>query len=60
MDKIWLKQYPPGVPATIDVALYPSLVALLEESFRRHANKPAYRFMGKVFTFAQVDETCPS
>ncbi len=56
MEKTWLKQYPAGVPATIDVAQYPSLVALLEESFRKHANKPAYRFMGKVVTFAQVDE----
>jgi long-chain acyl-CoA synthetase len=56
MDKIWLKQYPAEVPATIDVAQYPSLVALLEEAFRKHAAKPAYRYMGKVITFAQVDE----
>ena len=32
MEKTWLKQYPAGVPANIDVAQYPSLVALLEES----------------------------
>jgi long-chain acyl-CoA synthetase len=56
MDKNWLKQYPAEVPATIDVAQYPSLVALLEEAFRKHAAKPAYRYMGKVITFAQVDE----
>ena len=56
MEKTWLKQYPAGVPAQIDVALYPSLVALLEESFRKHAALPAYRFMGKVISFAQVDE----
>jgi long-chain acyl-CoA synthetase len=56
MEKIWLKQYPAEVPATIDVAQYPSLVALLEEAFRKHAAKPAYRYMGKVITFAQVDE----
>jgi len=56
MEKIWLKQYPAGVPATIDVALYPSLVALLEESFRKHAALPAYKFMGKAISFAQVDE----
>ena len=56
MDKIWLKQYPAGVDANVDTGLYPSLVALLEESFRQHAAKPAYKFMGKAFTFAQVDE----
>ncbi len=56
MDKIWLKQYPAGVDANVDTGLYPSLVALLEESFRQHAAKPAYKFMGKAFSFAQVDE----
>jgi long-chain acyl-CoA synthetase len=56
MEKIWLKQYPAGVPAEIDVAQYPSLVALLDESFRRYADRLAYKFMGKAITFRQVDE----
>ncbi len=56
MEKTWLKQYPAGVPAEIDVAQYASLVALLEESFRKYRDLPAYRFMGKVVTFAQVDD----
>ena len=56
MEKTWLKQYPEGVPAEIDVAQYASLVALLEESFRKYRDLPAYRFMGKVVTFAQVDD----
>ena len=30
MDRIWLKNYPPGVPADIEAAQYPSLVALFE------------------------------
>ena len=56
MEKTWLKQYPEGVPAEIDVSQYASLVALLEESFRKYRDLPAYRFMGKVVTFAQVDD----
>jgi long-chain acyl-CoA synthetase len=56
MDKTWLKQYPAGVPANIDVAQYPSLVALLDESLKKYANLPAYKFMGKTITFAQVDD----
>ncbi|HEX2540912.1 MAG TPA: long-chain-fatty-acid--CoA ligase [Caldimonas sp.] len=56
MDKIWLKQYPAGVPAEIDVAQYPSLVALLDESFRRFGDRVAYKFMGKSITFRQVDD----
>ena len=31
MERIWLKHYPAGVPADIDVTQYSSLVALLEE-----------------------------
>jgi len=56
MDKIWLKQYPAGVPAQIDVALYPSLVALMEESFTKYRSLPAYIFMGRAITFGQVDD----
>jgi long-chain acyl-CoA synthetase len=56
MEKNWLKQYPKEVPANIDVAQYPSLVALLEEALKKYATLPAYKFMGKTITFAQVDE----
>ena len=56
MDKIWLKQYPAGVPAQIDVTLYPSLVALMEESFTKYRNLAAYIFMGRTITFGQVDD----
>ena len=56
MEKTWLKQYPAGVPATIDVEQYPSLVALLDESFKKFGARIAYRFMGKAVTFAQVDD----
>ena len=51
MEKIWLKQYPAGVPAEIDVDQYASLVALLDESFRRYADRMAYKFMGKSISF---------
>ena len=56
MEKTWLKQYPAGVPANIDVTQYPSLVALLEESFKKNRDLPAYKFMGKAISFREVDE----
>jgi long-chain acyl-CoA synthetase len=56
MEKIWLKQYPAGVPAEIDVNQYPSLVALFDDSFRRYADRTAYKFMGKTITFREVDQ----
>ena len=55
-DKPWLKSYPPGVPAEISVDVYPSLVALLEEAFRKHARRDAAVCMDQRLTFGQVDE----
>jgi long-chain acyl-CoA synthetase len=54
-DRIWLQSYPPGVPAEIDPSVYRSLVELMEESFRKYADRVAYSFMGKDITYAQVD-----
>ena len=56
MDKPWLKQYPAGVPAQIECDLYRSLPALMEESFRKYRDLPAYRFMGGVMTFGELDD----
>ena len=56
MEKTWLKQYPAGVPAVIDVEQCASLVALLDESFKRYAERTAYKFMGKAISYRQVDE----
>ncbi|TAM44044.1 MAG: long-chain-fatty-acid--CoA ligase [Burkholderiaceae bacterium] len=54
-DRIWLTSYPPGVPADIDASQYPSLVALMEESFQKHADRVAYSFMGRDVTYASTD-----
>jgi len=55
-DRIWLGSYPEGVPADIDPDQYPSLVALMEESFARYADRTAYSFMGKSISYRQTDE----
>ncbi|WP_157271138.1 long-chain-fatty-acid--CoA ligase [Azohydromonas aeria] len=55
MEKIWLKQYPEGVPAQVDTSVYASLVALLEEGFERHRARPACTFMGRSFTYGEID-----
>ncbi len=54
-DRIWLKSYPPGVPADLDTSQYSSLVALMEESFKKYASRTAYSFMGKDVTYRQTD-----
>jgi len=52
----WLAHYPPGVPGTVAVDTYPSLVALLEESWRTHAQRDAAACMGVRFSYRDVDE----
>ena len=56
MHRPWLVQYPQGVPAEVTADAYPSLVALMQESFERHRHLPAYRFMGRTLTFGELDE----
>jgi len=55
MDKIWLKSYPPGVPAEIDPTRYSSVAELLEEAFREHRDKPAFVCMGKEISYGELD-----
>ena len=60
MEKIWLKSYPPGVPAEINPDQYQSLTQLLEESFKKNASNPFSVCMEKWMTYAQVDELSSS
>ncbi len=56
MERIWLKQYPAGVPADIDVNQYPSLVELLEESFKKFSDRKSFICMDKSITYGELDE----
>jgi long-chain acyl-CoA synthetase len=56
MDKIWLQSYPAGVPAEIDNTKFSSVTHLLEESFRRYADRNAYVCMDKFLTYREVDQ----
>ncbi len=54
--KPWLKSYPEGVPAEIRVDAYKSLVELLEEAFRKHADRDAAVCMDQRLRFGEVNE----
>ena len=54
-DRPWLSAYPSGVPSDIDASAYPSLVALLEESFQRYRDRVAYSFMGRDVSYGETD-----
>ncbi|WP_369719504.1 long-chain fatty acid--CoA ligase [Bradyrhizobium sp. LLZ17] len=56
MERIWLKQYPPGVPADIEPTQYASLVDLLEESFARFADRKAFICMDKSISYRDLDQ----
>lgn len=56
MEKVWLKSYPPGVPAEIDPSQYASITDLLEESFRQYRAKSAFACMGKQISYGQLDD----
>jgi long-chain acyl-CoA synthetase len=54
-DRLWLKSYPPGVPADIDPSRYTSMVAMMEESFEKFSGRSAYSFMGKEMSYRELD-----
>ena len=55
MDKPWLKHYPAGVPAEIDVGQYETVSQVLEESMKKYAARTAFICMGKSITYGQLD-----
>ena len=56
MERNWLKNYPAGVPPHVNANEYASLVELLNDSFTKYAHLPAYKFMGKDYSFRLIDE----
>ena len=56
MEKVWLKRYPPGVPAEIDADHYSSLVDIFEQSIATYADRIAYINMGKSITYRELDQ----
>ncbi len=55
MEKIWLKEYPPGVPAEIDLNEFTSVKDILEKSCQRFADSPAYSNMGVTLRYRDID-----
>ncbi len=55
MDKIWLRNYPTGVPAEIDAAQFRSIPDLLDKLFARFAERPAYHNLGRTLSHAELE-----
>jgi long-chain acyl-CoA synthetase len=55
VERIWLKSYPKGIPATIDVNEYASVRDVFDRVVAQFGPRPAYTCMGQSITFADLD-----
>lgn len=56
MEKPWFSSYQEGVPHNINEKEYSSIVDLLESSFTKFSDRPAFHCMGKTLDFSDMDE----
>jgi long-chain acyl-CoA synthetase len=54
-QRIWLKNYPAGTAADIDMGSYQSLAEYVGDLLIKFKDLPAYESMGKTITYAEVD-----
>jgi long-chain acyl-CoA synthetase len=54
VDKPWLKSYPPGMPAEIDLKAFSSLRDILEKSCQKFADKAAYSNLGVTLSYRDL------
>jgi long-chain acyl-CoA synthetase len=56
MDKVWLAQYPKGMPAEVKLDEFSSLKHVFEESCRQFADLTAYSNMGGSLSYRELDD----
>jgi long-chain acyl-CoA synthetase len=56
MDRVWLKSYPEGVPAEVDLGRLRTLARLIDEGCAKYSDSIAYVQMGRSLTYRQLDE----
>jgi long-chain acyl-CoA synthetase len=56
MDRFWVKSYPPGIPADINLDEFSSINHMAQESCRKYADGVAFVQMGRALTYGQLDE----
>ena len=55
MEKVWLKSYPEGIPAEVDVNVYNSIADVFEQSVKKFADKPSFSNFGTTLTYREMD-----
>lgn len=56
MEKIWLKSYPPNVPADVDINEFSSLKSMLESVCIRYSTLTAFSNQGAHITYRELEE----
>ena len=55
LERPWLASYPAGIPDTVNVDEYASIVAVLQSSLEKYRDRTAFSNMGRSITYAEVD-----
>lgn len=55
MEKLWLKSYPPGIKAEIDVDEYHSVAEVFDQAVQKYAELPSFSNMGTTLSYADMD-----
>ena len=55
MERIWLKSYPPGMPADVSIVASDSLPTVLERVCERYGDLPAFTNQGATITYDELD-----
>ncbi len=55
MERVWQKHYEQGIPSEINPEIYSSINDVIEQAFKKFADKESFYCMGKSFTWGELD-----
>lgn len=56
MEKIWLKSYPSGIPAEVDLEAYQSVNDVVETAIANFTDKPCFSNLGTTLSYREMDQ----
>ncbi|MBY0386170.1 AMP-binding protein [bacterium] len=56
MEKIWLKNYPKGVKAEIDINTYKSIIDVFHEAVKNYGSKPCFTNLDHSLSYTDIDQ----
>ena len=55
MEKVWLKNYPQGIPEFVELDRYKSLAHMFDECAERYSHLPAFANMGASISYSELN-----